>query len=286
MRLIILVFFASHFGLSAQSIEVIPWKPSSIVATPELGDAGKKDAGRYAFYLDDALVYPHIATGGGWETVMVELNMGTTTLKYSTYFYDQSGNPLPVTFRTVPEGTIVTGAAISSTLPPGTSFNYSLFDNTAQTKVGWATVEYDTTSGRLGGYAIFRQRVAGRGTEFEALVPLSPYNDHKFFLPVDEIQGFETAMAVCNPASNVSTTVLLRLQGLNGVEIGRKTITLLPRSHTAFRIQDHFPEMKGRLGTLYVEGSTNRLSALGLRFNTSGGYSFSSIPIMNWPGMF
>lgn len=216
---------------------------------------------------------------------MVIVNMSATSVKYNTYFYDQSGNPMSITFREYPSMNVVTTTAISSTLTAGSSFNFSLFDDKPQTQVGWAVVEYDTTTARLGGYAIFRQRAAGR-PDFEALVPLSPYDDSKFFLSVDEIQGFETAMAICNPATNTSTSVLLQLLGLDGKEIGRKTVTLAPGSQTAFRIQDQFPDMKGRLGTLYVEGSTNRLSALGLRFNTSGGFAFSSIPIMNWLGMF
>ncbi len=216
----VLLLITAQSGLLAQTLELIPWKPSPVAATSETGQSQKPTPDRAAYYLDDALVYPHIATGGGWETVMVELNMGTSSLKYNTYFYDQQGNPLAVTFRTIPDGTIVTGSAMASTLPPGTSFNYALFDNTPQTKVGWAIVEYDTSAGRLGGYAIFRQRVSER-PDFEALVPMSPYNDHKFYLPVDEIQGFETAMAVCNPAFNLPTTILLKLMGLNGVEIGR-----------------------------------------------------------------
>jgi hypothetical protein len=170
-------------------------------------------------------------------------------------------------------------------LSPGSSFNFALFDVKPATQVGWAVVEYDSSNARLGGYAIFRQRISGR-PDFEALSPLSSDSDSRFYLPVDEIQGFVTAMAICNPASNTSTNVLLQMLSMDGVEIARRNITLAPGAQMAFTIQDYFPQMANRLGTLYVSGSSNRLSALGLRFNTSGGSAFSSIPIMNWPGMF
>ncbi len=235
--------------------------------------------------MNSDTVFPHLATGGGWETVIVMVNMSNETVTYSTYFNNQQGGPMNITFREYPGGNVVTTNAIRSTLSPGASFNFALFDATPATQVGWARVENQTPNSRLGGYAVFRQRIAGRA-DFEALVPLSSYEDHRFFLPVDEIQGFVTAMAICNPGGNLVTSVTLQMLGLDGREIARKTVAIGPGEQRAFAIASEFPEIRNRLGTLYVQGSTNRLSAIGLRFNTAGGDSFSSVPIMNWIGMF
>ena len=284
MRLLAL-FALTCSSLFCQNIEIIPWKPSPILAT---GAAKGRDAvvpSKPALYLLDNQVFPHLATGGGWETVIVMVNMSSSTLHYNTYFYSQSGAPMTVTFRTQPAGNVVTTSAMNATLPPRNSFNFSLYDATPNTKIGYAIVEYDSADGRLGGYAVFRQRVAGR-PDFEALVPLSSYSDHKFYLPIDEIQGFQTAIALCNPASNTSNTLTLLMMDLDGNEVVRKSLTLGPGVQTAFIIQEQFPQMIDRLGTLYVEGSSTRLSAIGLRFNTRNGSAFSSVPIMNYLGMF
>lgn len=270
----------------AQHVEVIPWKSSPVEASyAATGKAQAEPGPRGAFFAGSDTVFPHLATGGGWETVIVMVNMSNVTVNYSTYFYNQRGGPMNVTFREYPGGNVVTGSAIRSILPPGASFNFALFDATPSTQVGWALVENQTPNTRLGGYAVFRQRIAGRA-DFEALVPLSSYEDYRFYLPVDEIQGFVTAMAICNPAGALTNSVRLQMLGLDGREIARKTITLAPGEQRAFAIADEFPQMRDRLGTLYVEGTTNRLSAIGLRFNTAGGNSFSSVPIMNWAGMF
>jgi len=49
---------------------------------------------------------------------------------------------------------------------------------------------------------------------------------------------------------------------------------------------DRFQHLAGLAGTVYAQSSLDRLSALGLRFNLGGGNAFSTIPIMNWSGMF
>lgn len=284
--LLVCCFCFFSFACLGQTVEVIPWKPSSVQAM-DLSDRTISgiESSPNAYFSSDVRIFPHVVTGGSWETVIVMVNLSPVPINYKTYFYNQQGGPMSITFREFPSMNVVTTSAINSTLPPGASFNFSLFDSTPNTQVGWASIEVVTPNTSLGGYSVFRQRVAGRA-DFEALVPLSSYEDHRFFLPVDEIQGFVTAMAMCNPASNLSTTVLLQMLNLNGVEIARKTITLAPGEHRAFAIIDEFPEMQNRLGTLYVRGSSNRLSAIGLRFNTAGGNSFSSVPIMNSGQMF
>ncbi|MBZ5634947.1 MAG: hypothetical protein LAO55_17640 [Acidobacteriia bacterium] len=70
---------------------------------------------------------------------------------------------------------------------------------------------------------------------------------------------------------------------LQGNFIDQTTVTLPPNGHLAFAISSVLPALANRLGTLYVTSDTNRLAAMGIRFN---GAAFSSIPIMNWVGMF
>jgi hypothetical protein len=227
-------------------------------------------------------IFPHIAMGGGWETVIVITNISTSTVNFTQRFYAEDGSPMSVTFKDYPNSNITTTTAAQGTLPPGTSFNFALFSVTPDLHVGWATLQYDPSIGRLGGYAIFRLLVPGR-SPYESLVPLSAYDDYKFYLPFDNIQGFITAMALVNPAANLASHVTITATDLQGNFIDQTTVTLPPNGHVAFAVSSVLPALANRLGTLYVTSDTNRLSAMGIRFN---GAAFSSIPIMNWVGMF
>lgn len=226
--------------------------------------------------------FPQIVSGGSWETVIVIVNMSAVSIPFQQRFFDESGQPMPVTFRTFPEGTIITDTAIEGRLNPGSSFNFALFDSGQPLQVGWGTLSYDARLGRLGAYAILRQRVPGK-TDAEALVPLSAYDDTDFFMSIDNIQGFVTAIAIVNPASNLQNLVRLTFLALDGTIIGQDSITLPPSGHIAFSIPARYPVLAGRLATLLVKSNLTRLAAMGLRFNPN--FAFSSIPIMNWSGM-
>jgi hypothetical protein len=118
-------------------------------------------------------------------TTLVIVNMSPQTVTFDQYFVDQLGNPLPVTFQTIPGGQIITTAAAHGVLPPNQSFNILLFDPGPGSilQIGWSFLNYDSVNTRLGGFAIF-QHAFSVGT-FEALVPLSAINDYKFYIPFD-----------------------------------------------------------------------------------------------------
>lgn len=124
---------------------------------------------------------------------MVIVNIGSAAIDFGLNFYDQSGKPMQVTFRTFPEGEIITTSAAQGRLLPNGSFNFALFDATPNLKVGWAYLAYDSSAGRLGGYAAFRLKASG--VINEALVPLSAYDDSLFMMPYDNIEGFATGIA-------------------------------------------------------------------------------------------
>ncbi len=259
----------------------------SRAASAAAGNTSKVDLsqGRPVLVTEADKVFPHLALGGGWETVIVLVNMGTADVNFRLSFFGQDGSPLAVTFRTIPEGTLLTTTVAEGRLLPKASFNFVVFDQGTTTRVGWALLDYDSGSNRLGGYAIFRQRIPGRA-DYEALVPLSAFDDYRFLMPFDNIQGFVTAMALTNPNLNLSNRITITALSLEGTIIAENTITLPPGGQTAFVLADRIPALANRLGTLSVVSDTSRLSGLGIRFNGTGGNAFSSVPIMNWSGMF
>lgn len=254
----------------------------SYFITKESGPSKTVDQRGAAFALPSDKVFPHMATGGGWETTLVLVNMGTRAVSFDQRFYDTQGRPMEVTFRAIPSGQPTTTARATGVLEAGSSFNVLLYDRGQPLQIGWSQLVYDSTSDRLGGYEIFRSFLGG-GLTFEALVPLSATDDYKFYLPFDNREGFVTSMALLNGGAG-PTTVSLTFRSTAGVVLTQDTVVLPAGNQTAFSIPGQYAQTRGQVGTLYVTGSSNFLSSLGFRFNGAGG--FATIPIMNWPGMF
>lgn len=253
-----------------------------IIAAPS---AGARLTSVNALIGPTAQIFPHIAIGETWETMMTIVNLTEQTADFTQNFYNSDGTPMRVTLRTYPQGLLIEDVGVAGRLPPGTSYSYTLIDDGRPLRTGWANLIPASTQVRLGAYAVFRQTAPGRPV-FEALTPLSDYDDSIFAMPYDNLQGFETGMALTNPAANLPTTVQLRFMDLNNQLVLQDTFVLPPRAHLAFAMSGRYPALAGRVGVVWVRGSTDRLSAIGLRFNLGGGGAFSSIPTMNWSGMF
>jgi hypothetical protein len=125
--------------------------------------------------------------------------------------------------------------------------------------------------------------VAGR-PELEAVVPIGSIADKNFVLIYDNAVGFSTGVALANPDPDDPTTVTLRFRDEGGSTYATETITLGPWQHIAFSMPDRYPVTKNRRGTVFVSGSGDMLSGLGLRFNPSG--AFTSFHILNTESMF
>jgi hypothetical protein len=100
-QLLLLTIAAS---LGAQTITPMPAPTSSSSVLPfasstPVGEVQPTD-----------VIFPHFAVGGGWNTTLVIVNMSPQTVTFDQYFFDQNGNPLPVTFQTIPGGQIITTA--------------------------------------------------------------------------------------------------------------------------------------------------------------------------------
>ena len=100
-------------------------------------------------------VLSHIAAGGGWSTVIALVNNSSMAVPLTVAFHNDDGSAL-----SLPVTTTLLGATLSSTTASVSAIvnpNATLLINTGQltsTVVGWADV---TSTGPVGGYAIFRQ---------------------------------------------------------------------------------------------------------------------------------
>ena len=89
-------------------------------------------------------------------------------------------------------------------------------------------------------------------------------------------------MAIVNPGA-MPTTVSFIIRDTNSSVVATATKTLGPFSQSPFPLREIAPQIVEMAGTVYIQGSTGSLSALGFRFNVGG--AFATIPIMNWSGL-
>jgi hypothetical protein len=213
--------------------------------------------------------FSQIVDGDTWKTTIILVSTDTVPANFRLRFWDERGNPqsFPLTADGVQSQLI-------GTIPPGGSRTIQTDGTAGSLSVAWGELE---TANSIGGYAVFRQRVAGRPDQ-EAAVPLSSRMG-RFALPFDNI-GFVTAMALvnANPTQTASSTALFR--GQDGASISQVPVNLSSRSHTAFALPDLIPGINNRRGVVEFSFTNPDMTALGLRFNSGG--AFTSMPVMSF----
>src|ERR1035438_5678632 len=108
--------------------------------------------------------------------------------------------------------------------------------------------------------------------------------DSKLYLPFYHFEGYDSGVALANP-TNASTRITIQaLNNVGSIILTDSSIVLAGYGHIAFDLLSRYPSLNNVRGNLYITSSSGALSAVGLRFSPTG--SYTTIPIMNWPGMF
>ena len=123
-----LIFTASAVAGENSSLVAIPPQPNIIVGQHRsTGDSKMKASGeRYTFVFSGDQIFPHMAMGGGWETILVLVNMSSTPISFTQKFFNTLGEPMRVTFRSVPERVVTTTASVDGRLAPNGTLNFVL----------------------------------------------------------------------------------------------------------------------------------------------------------------
>jgi hypothetical protein len=261
--------------------------PSRATVERAKADRTARQAGgeRNVWVFPTAVVFPHLAVGPEWETSFVIVNMSNESAQFNLGFFDTTGAPMTVSFTVGKEAAAARDSYLTRTLAREGSTVITVYNDGQPLRTGFAILEPPSDDQRLGGYAVFKQRVAGR-PDFEAVVPLCDYDDWAFYMPYDNSGGVDTGMALVNPSDSQTATVGLIFLDEAGELVLQESLTLKPGEQTSFSLSNKYPALGGKRGTLYAESSIDYLSALGLRFNLGGGGAFTSLPVMNWLGMF
>ena len=224
-------------------------------------------------------IVAQVVDGGSWQTSFFLTNLDPSkTIYWALDFRTDGGGvaALPLVGLTQPTGRVY------ASLPPNWSVQVDTVGTAATLAQGWALLTtYDrsandpaavVTNDKIGGNAIFRQRIAGR-PDFEAVVPISPINEIKVVLPFDNRDNFSTGIVVLNPDQNNQATVQVAAFSTDGQLVRQDFFLLPPGNKMVFSMPDRYAEARGRNGRLNISTTGTGLSVLGLRFNPGGAFT-------------
>jgi hypothetical protein len=220
----------------------------------------------------NALAGSQFVTGDGWATSLFVSNLSTTAEAYSIRLFADDGTPMPVGIQG-----LATTDTISGTLKPGETAIYATSDS-AKLQVGWASVIPATpNTSRLSGFAVFRNRVTGQ-KDTEAISQLIGTTGRKYIVLYDNVNGFQTGLAISNSNSLSAINVQVTVRDSTGLQVGTYNQILPPRGHAAIILSSGFPTTANRRGSMLISADQPGLGALGLRFSPAG--PFTSFPAL------
>ncbi len=263
----------SFLALPAGCAEV----PLGVMALPDLANIVVNPA--------TDLAVPQVVDGDNWKTSFFLTSLeAVKTVYWSLNFIGDGGLPMNLAVERAGPASRVFAA-----LPPGWSITIDTQGTAATLTQGWALLTTldrppdqsgaRQVTDRIGGMAVFRQRVAGR-PDFEAVVPFSPLTETTFVMPFDNRSGFSTGIALLNPHLSAASNVGVLIQMPNSDVLRRDVFLLQAGSKLVFSMPDRYTEAANREGRLTVTTTGPFLSGLGLRFNPTGAFtSFHALSV-------
>jgi pseudomonalisin len=214
----------------------------------------------------------HLATGGGWETLIELINPTGTNATAHLRTYDDQGKALSIPLS-APDASINTTASGLDTHLGAKSVLIlrSAAPASGPLLEGSAEVTSDT---RISGFLIFRWTVTGQ----EVLVPLSSSVASSYVLAFDNTGGLATGIALASSSlQEVKVGVVARDR--NGLVVANGAVALPALGHTAFVVSTQFPALANQRGILeFTPPVSAQVSVMGLRATPSG--AFTGIPVL------
>jgi len=207
-------------------------------------------------------ILPQFVFGGGWQTTLYFAASTDAAATFTVNFNSDSGSPLnvPAFGGTFAQVSIPAGGIAVLEVP-----------NSGPLSQGYALV--DLPAG-VGGYAVFRQTVAGRPDQEASTTLVSA--DRSATVIWDETLS-TTAVAIVNLSSNPNP-VTLTARGTDGRVIGTSQIIIWPDGKLAATLLS-FPGLSGVVGQRGVvdfTGASGPIAVTAIRF---GGAAFAGIPL-------
>lgn len=219
----------------------------------------------------------HLATGSGWQTTFVLVNVGASAAQVNLNFFDDNGSPfsLPLSFPQSGTGSAMVAPTVNRVLPAGATL---IVESAAPQSdpvptVGSAQL---TTNGKVGGFVIFRYNLDGQ----EAVVPLENRNANGYILAFDNTGDISTGVAI-NSVATGGVSIPVTVRDAAGAQIATDTIALAPNGHLSFTLGSaKYPITAGIRGTIEFDTPANaQIGVLGIRIPAAT-HTFTTLPAL------
>ncbi len=218
---------------------------------------------------NSAILFPHVAVGGGFSTEFTFLNTGADASTTTLAAYLAPQDPALRDGQAAPAWRAAGGRqeAVSSAvvIPSGGTRAVSATpqDGGSVTSTGWASL--DSSGGQVWGFATFRLIVNGKLKTVAGVLGSSPVQNATIPVDDDVDQDRYTGYAVANPGTE-STTIRIVLVNENGQTVSTlQPVTLAPEEQKAafvFEDRNAFRKFRGSAVLMSQDGRTFAVVAL------------------------
>lgn len=215
-------------------------------------------------------IFPQIAIGGPWRTIVVLMSMRETPVEATLSFYKGHGQPWTVSFTDGKKN--YRGDQFTFSLAPRQTMFLELEDSSPETQSGYAVMVNEKWAAT--GYAIFRAKIAGK-PDLEAVVPAEWLKASSQFA-FDNTKNFVTSVALVMPVlptGNNPAEIYADVYDESGQLLASYKLDLASGQHIAAELPVLMPATANRRGLvkLSTKKSTDGLySGLVLLFNPTG----------------
>ena len=212
----------------------------------------------------------HLASGAGWQTTFALVNRGTTAANATLNFFADNGSAQSLPLKVLETGVASNTSSITETIAPGASlWIQSAAPAAGPLLTGSAQL---TTTGNIGGYAIFRYNTNGQ----EAVVPIESRNASGYLIAYDNTNGTATGVAI-NSISPQGADISVVIRDDTGNQIGTGSISLNANGHTSFELATRYPTTANIRGTVEFDTPAGaEISVLGIR--SPPALTFTTLP--------
>jgi hypothetical protein len=238
-----------------------------------------------AFDVTTTALFPQVAIGGGYTTVLTFVNTGSTTMNGQLILTDRNGNPWAASFsepapseaHPLSEGRALSIAPFTTvSIPPGGTQQVIASASVGSAMTGWARVE--SSGGVLGGVATYYFAPTGKTETIVGVLSSSPVSSATIPRDDDVSQSRYTGFAVANPSDQTITIQVLEVAADGTTVNPLSPIVLASRAQkAAFFFEDSRASQKFRGTAVLVGQSGAAFSVVSLALNNG---IYTSIPVV------
>ena len=216
-------------------------------------------------------VFTRLLAGNGWETSVVLINLGGTSVSFKQFFLAADGSLNVFTVRPQAATIDLTTSSLQGLLAPNASASFLLPNLGNTVREGWSMLTYDGTQGSIGGYETIRHHAASGDFNFEVTIPINTLQDFSTHVGFDNTNGQLSALTLVNPAANLSTQVRLTYFTAQGQAILLDSVQLTPGAQMTLVLPNTYPDLANKAGMIAIDADINRLSVVALKYNSNSG---------------